>query len=309
MSNSWEQTLIEEVVLSHITEQRRRRRWGLFFKSVLTLLIIISMIYNFWPDSRAPSKQAHTAIINIEGVLSSEEGLGADNIISSLRQAFEAPKAQGIILQINSPGGSPVQAGYVYDEIRRLKALNPEKKVTAVIVDVGASAAYYIASAADMIYADKASIVGSIGVIMPNYGFVEVMKKIGVEQRTLYSGRHKNMLDPMSPVNGEEKAFVQQTLNRVHQQFIDAVKMGRGERLKEDPTLFTGLFWTGEEALTLGLIDGLGSAEFVAREIIQAEDIYDYTKEFSFLDKLSKRLAAEMTGQMKQMMSGVSLRW
>ena len=303
MSNTWEQKLIEEVVLAHVTEQRRRRRWGIFFKSAFLFLIAGSFIYNTWPDRMASSKHPHTAMIDIQGVVSAEEGVSADEITSSLRQAFEEPHAKGIILRINSPGGSPVQAGYVYDEIMRLKALYPDKKVYAVIADLGASAAYYIASAADMIYADKASIVGSIGVIMPNYGFVEVMKKVGVEQRTLTSGLHKNMLDPMAPVNAEEKQFVENTLKVVHHQFINAVKKGRGDRLKEDPQLFTGLFWTGEQALPLGLIDALGSSGFVAREIIKAEEIYDYTEQPSFVDKLSKRLGAQMKGQMKQMMT------
>jgi protease-4 len=300
MSNTWEQKLIEEVVLSHVTEQRRRRRWGLFFKGTFLFLILASIVYNFWIDRMASSKQPHTALINIQGVISAEEGVNADEIMSSLRQAFEEPRVKGVILRINSPGGSPVQAGYVYDEIMRLKALYPNKKVYAVIADLGASAAYYIASAADMIYADKASIVGSIGVIMPNYGFVEVMKKLGVEQRTLTSGIHKNILDPMSPIDVDEKRFVENTLKVVHHQFINAVKNGRGDRLQDDPKLFTGLFWTGEQALPLGLIDGLGSAGFVAREIIKVQDLYDYTEEASFVDKLSKRLGAKMKGQIHQ---------
>lgn len=302
MTNSWEQKLIEEVVLSHVTEQRRRRRWGIFFKSAFLCLIVGSIAYNVFSEGLSVTKHPHTALIDINGIIS-QEGVAADDVSASLRQAFDEPNAKGIILRINSPGGSPVQAGYIYDEIMRLKALSPEKKVYAVIVDLGASAAYYIASAADMIYADKASIVGSIGVIMPNYGVVEVMKKIGVEQRTLTSGEHKNLLDPMSPVKPDEKAFVENTLKIVHHQFIKAVKDGRGARLKDDPKLFTGLFWPGEQAVSLGLIDGLGSAGFVAREVIKAEDIYDYTYVPSLADKLSKRFGTQMKGQIKQLMN------
>ncbi len=232
----------------------------------------------------------------MRGVIADKESASADNIVSSLRTAFEDPKVKGVILRINSPGGSPVQSGYVYDEIRRLRALHPQIKLYAVISDLGASGAYYIASAADQIYADKASLVGSIGVTAAGYGFVGTMEKLGVERRTYTSGEHKAFLDPFQPQKADETQFWQSVLDTTHRQFIASVKQGRGDRLKDKdhPELFSGLVWSGEQALPLGLIDGLGSASSVARDVIGEKELVDFTVQESPFDRFSKKLGASV---------------
>jgi len=271
--------LIEKLLNGLFVEQRRARRWGIFFK-LLTFAYLFGLLAIFLigkelsPDV---TLQEHTAIIEVKGPISSEDEANADSIIWALREAFKEEKAKAVIFRINSPGGSPVQAGYIYDEIKRLRAKTPNKPVYAVITDIGASGAYYIAAAADEIYADKASLVGSIGVVAGGFGFVDLMEKLGVERRLYTAGKHKAFLDPFTPSNEEEKQFWQSVLDTTHQQFIDQVKQGRGDRLKNDPKLFSGLVWTGEQALKLGLIDGLGSASYVAREIIKVEKLVDYT--------------------------------
>ncbi len=297
MSNTWEQNLIQEVLLAQVQEQKRRRRWGIFFKLLVVGLIVFSVWQNYKPNATGPVKHAHTALIEVRGIIGGEE-VDADDVVQSLRQAFNQDSAKAIILRIDSPGGSPVHAGYIYDEIMRLRKQKPEKKIYAVIEEVGASAAYYIAAAANDIYANRASIVGSIGVIMPNFGFMDSMKKLGVEQRTITSGDHKGFLDPFSPMKPDEKAFAQTLLNTIHQQFIAAVKEGRGERLKSDPVLFSGYFWTGEQAVGLGLIDGLGSTGSVARDIIGIEDVYDYTISRNWIDRLTHRMGATLRIQL-----------
>lgn len=279
-SKEWQ--LLEKVALASVVEQRRTRRWGIFFKS-LTFIYLFAIIGLFSAggdkvtgiDVRA--KETHTAVVKIHGLIMDEESASAGVVIAGLRKAFEAPKSKAIVLAINSPGGSPVHAGYVYDEIIRLRALHPEKKVYAVISDLGASAAYYIAAAADEIYADKASLVGSIGVISASFGFSEAMQKLGIERRIIVAGKNKAFLDPYQPLKDEDKAFWQESLQLIHRQFIEQVKQGRGDRLSEGEELFSGLIWSGEQAVELGLIDGLGSAGFVARNIIGAEELVDYS--------------------------------
>ncbi|KZZ33060.1 S49 family peptidase, partial [Oleiphilus sp. HI0086] len=219
----------------------------------------------------------YTALVNLEGVIASGEEANADFLVTGLRAAFEAEGTQAVVLRINSPGGSPVQSGYVYDEIKRLRGLYPETPLYAVISDIGASGAYYIAAAADKIYADKASLVGSIGVVASGFGFVDTMKKLGVERRLYTAGAHKGFLDPFSDEKGDEVEFWESVLNTTHQQFIAKVKEGRGERLKVDEEIFSGLIWSGEQALEKGLVDGLGSAGYVAREVVGAEEIIDFT--------------------------------
>lgn len=271
--------LIEKLVMSLQSEQRKSRRWGIFFK-ILTFVYLFALLFMF----RAPvesgldaSAGEHTALIEIRGPIAADEEANADNIVGALRDAFEAPDAKAIVLRINSPGGSPVQAGYINDEIERLRQAHPDKKVYAVISDIGASGAYYIAVAADEIYADKASLVGSIGVVAGGFGFTGVMDKVGVDRRLYTSGEHKAFLDPFSPEEPEEVKFWNQVLDTTHQQFIEQVKEGRGDRLKDSDELFSGLIWTGEQALGLGLIDGLGSASYVAREIVGQEELVDYS--------------------------------
>jgi protease IV len=277
-SGSKEWKLIEKTVATLGVEQRRARRWGIFFK-LLTfgyLFVLLGVMSNGL-SSTSITADTYTALVEIKGVISDQDEANADTIVSGMRAAFEAEGAKAVVLRINSPGGSPVQSGYVYDEIKRLRGLYPEKPLYAVISDIGASGAYYIAAAADEIYADKASLVGSIGVTASGFGFVEAMEELGVERRNYTSGEHKSFLDPFSDVNEEEVVFWKTVLDSTHQQFISKVKEGRGERLKESDKLFTGLIWNGEQALDLGLIDGLGSAGYVAREIVGAEDIVDFS--------------------------------
>ncbi|MGD8408384.1 MAG: S49 family peptidase, partial [Thiohalophilus sp.] len=276
----WEQDLINRLAFAALNEQRKSRRWKIFF-----MLLIISYLFLvfFTVANREPSVTAnlisrkHTALIEINGVIAADKEASADNIVTGLRNAFENDNAAGIILRINSPGGSPVQAGYIYDEINRLRELHPDTKVYAVISDIGASGGYYIAAAADEIYADKASIVGSIGVVMHNFGFTEAMDKLGIERRLYTAGENKGFLDPFSPAKKEDVQHIKRMLGNIHQQFIDAVKKGRGDKLGDDPKLFSGLIWTGEEGVELGLIDGLGNSSYVAREVIHAENIVNYT--------------------------------
>ena len=271
--------LIEKMLNGLFIEQRRARRWGIFFK-LLTFAYLFAILGLFFANSSLTDEaipDEHTAIIEVKGAISAAEPANADTIIWALRDAFKAEQARAVILRINSPGGSPVQSGYIYDEIKRLKANYPEKPVYAVITDIGASGAYYIAAAADEIYADKASLVGSIGVVAGGFGFVDLMEKVGVERRLYTSGEHKAFLDPFSPKDDAEAEFWQSVLATTHRQFIDQVKQGRGDRLKDDPELFSGLVWTGEQAVELGLIDGLGSSSYVARDIVKVERLVDYT--------------------------------
>lgn len=273
--------LIEKLVMSLQSEQRKSRRWGIFFKLLtfgylFALLLMIQFPLGGALESAAKGK--HTALVEIEGTIAADELASADNIVGSLREAFEAENSVGVILRINSPGGSPVQSGYVYDEILRLRGEYPEKKVYAVISDIGASGAYYIAAAADEIYADKASLVGSIGVVAGGFGFTGIMDKLGVDRRLYTAGENKAFLDPFSPEEEEEVKFWQDVLETTHSQFIESVRKGRGGRLADDEQLFSGLVWSGEQALELGLIDGLGSSSHVARQVIGQEDLVDYSR-------------------------------
>ncbi|HET9843836.1 MAG TPA: S49 family peptidase, partial [Gammaproteobacteria bacterium] len=245
----WEQNVLQNILLTSVKEQRSGRRWGIFFKSAF-LLYLIFVLFLFWPSNRKKLeyRHPHTALVTIEGVISPTDEANADAIVTGLRNAFESGYSKGIILRINSPGGSPVQSSYIYNEIRRLRARHPEKKLYAVISDVGGSGGYFVACAADEIYANESSIVGSIGVLMPNFGFTETIQKLGIEQRTITAGENKMFLDPFSPVVEQQQAFAQKLVGNIHHHFIQAVKEGRGERLKEDPTIFSGLFWTGDQA-------------------------------------------------------------
>jgi protease-4 len=296
-SKSWK--LLEKTLLAGVQEQRRARRWGIFFK-FLTFAYLITALILFVPGvglkKAATTSDSHTAVIDVRGMIADKESASADNIVTSLRAAFEDAGTKGVVLRINSPGGSPVQSGYIYDEIRRLRAEYPQTKLYAVISDLGASGAYYIASAADQIYADKASLVGSIGVTATTFGFVGTMEKFGVDRRVYTSGEHKAFLDPFQPQKQEETEFWQGVLDTTHKQFIASVKQGRGERLKdaEHPELFSGLVWSGEQALKLGLIDGLGNTSYVAREVIGEKEVVDFTVQESPFDRFAKTLGASM---------------
>ncbi len=292
-SPTWERELIEKISLASIEESRRARRWGIFFK-LLAFAYFAVLLYLLLPtdivDSVKGLQKKHTALVEVKGIIAQDAEASADNIITGLRNAFEDKNTKGVVLRINSPGGSPVQAGYVYDEIRRLKKKYPKIPVYAVAVDLCASGGYYIASAADKIYADKGSIVGSIGVLMSSFGFNEAMKKLGVERRLLTAGKHKGIMDPFSPASEEDRKFIHGLLDRLHKQFITAVRQGRGDRLHETKDIFSGLFWSGEEAVDLGLVDGLGNASYVAREVIKAEEIVDFTPQEDIFERVAKKL-------------------
>lgn len=307
----WEREVLNRLVFATLKEQRRARRWSVFFK-LLFMIYLFVLLFLFKPDwqnfgmleDKETAGGKHTALIEIDGIISPETEASADKVISGLRAAFEDELTAGVILRINSPGGSPVQAGYINDEIVRLREKYQDKNIPlyTVITDICASGGYYIAVASDKIFADKASIVGSIGVLMNGFGLVEAMEKLGVERRLLTAGEHKGFLDPFSPLKPEDVSHIKGLLDDIHQQFIDTVKTGRGTRLKytEQDKLFSGLVWTGEQALALGLIDGLGSSSYVAREIIKAEKIKDFTLKPNYLDRFAERLGTTMANTFAQ---------
>jgi protease-4 len=303
----WERQTLEKLAMAAVKEQRRARHWGIFFKSLTFIYLFLLLFLALdWIGGEAGVTGGHTALIDIQGVIASDSATNADAVISSLQSAFENEQTKGIILRINSPGGSPVQAGLINDEIVRQRKLHPEVPVYAVVEDICASGGYYIAVAADKIYVDKGSIVGSIGVLMDGFGFTGTMDKLGVERRLITAGDNKAILDPFSPVNPEHRAFAQNLLEQVHRQFITVVREGRGERLKETPEMFSGLFWTGETSIELGLADALGSSDYVAREVIKQENIVDFTTHEGFADRFAKRFgAAAMNTLLK---SPISLR-
>jgi len=283
-----------------LREQRRTRRWGNFFKC-LFVLYLFALLAISWPSVSKNlffNAEKITALVEVNGIIAPDSDAGADFVVTGLRKAFEDKKTAGVILRINSPGGSPVQSGYINDEIRRLKEKHPDIPVYAVIQDICASGGYYVAVAADAIYANKASIVGSIGVRMDGFGFVEAMEKMGVERRLLTAGESKGALDPFSPVSQTDVAHVKSLLREIHEQFISTVKDGRGTRLSTTTDLFSGLFWTGEKSLELGLIDGFGSASFVAREIIKAKEIVNFTPQHNLVDRFAKRFGAEIVARL-----------
>ena len=289
--------LLEKTLLASVQEQRRSRRWGIFFKSLtflylIGMLVLLSPLANF--DGAAAAGKPHTALIEVRGVIADRQEASADNLVTSLRRAFKDEQTRAVVLRINSPGGSPVQSGYVYDEITRLRALHPDIPVYAVIADIGASGAYYIAAAADEIYADKASLVGSIGVTAAGFGFVDTLDKLGIERRTYTAGEHKAFLDPFQPERPDERAFWQGVLHTTHQQFIDQVQKGRGDRLKDHPDLYSGLVWSGEQAVELGLVDGLSSASAVARDLVGAQDMVDFTHRESPFQRFSRQLGTSI---------------
>jgi protease IV len=290
----WERATLEKLVFATIKEQQSARRWKMFMRLLWLAIFgaIAWFVYNTDNVSTSISTP-HTAVIEIRGEIASGAEASAVKVLSSLVSAFEDPGAQAIVLLIDSPGGSPVQAGIINDEITRLKALH-NKKVYAVVEETCASAAYYIAAAADSIYVDKASLVGSIGVLMDGFGFTGLMDKLGIERRLMTAGDNKALLDPFSPQDATQRAYIQTMLGEIHTQFITVVRQGRGDRLKETPEMFSGLVWSGQQAVTLGLADGLGSLDYVAREIVKAEDIVDYTQRENLGLRLAKRFGASV---------------
>lgn len=305
----WEKKLIEELALASLKEKRTARRWGIFFKLAM-LVYFVSLVVLYYsplePGKLEKSADEHTALIEINEVISADTTSSADYVVTALRDAFEDKKTKGVILRMNTPGGSPVQAGYINDEIYRLKKLYPDTKVYAVITDVCASGGYYIAAAADEIYADKGSMVGSIGVLMNSFGFEHAIEKIGVTRRLYTSGEHKGFLDPFIEPKEQDVLHAKDMLSNIHKQFVDVVKKGRGDKLKDDPLLFSGYVWTGEQSLELGLVDKLGSSSFVAREVIGAEEIKDFTVSEAFIDRFAKKLGASVATKMAEI-SGFNL--
>lgn len=291
--------LIEKLVLSMQDEQRRQRRWSIFFRlvtfaylGILLLMFLSAMYADGMSGAHSSEREKHVALVRLSGMIVDGSDASANRVVSGLRRAFETELATDIILSINSPGGSPVQSGYIYREIQRLKEEYPDKQLLAVINDLGASGAYYVAAAADEIYVDPASIVGSIGVIMGGFGFTEAIDRLGVERRVLTAGDNKAMLDPFSPWEESQKAHAQQLLDQVHAQFVDAVITGRGDRLDrtQDHRLFSGLIWSGEDAVELGLADGFGSPGQVARDVLENDNVVDYTFEPHPLDRFMRGL-------------------
>lgn len=302
--NQTTEAMLERVAQQLLRQQRSDRRWRTFFR-LAWLGLALAVAWALFSDrigQPAPSAP-HTALVEVRGQITDDSEASAELLISALRDAFADEGAKAVVLRINSPGGSPVQSGIVNDEIRRLKALH-DKKVYAVVEDVCASGAYYIAVAADEIYVDKASIVGSIGVLMDGFGFTEAMKKLGVERRLLTAGEHKGFLDPFAPIDPQEEAHAKLMLKEIHEQFIQAVRQGRGKRLKETPDMFTGLIWNGTRGIDLGLADGLGSLDYVAREVVKAEDILDYTPQEGLAERLARRIGSAIGEHLKPWAKG-----
>lgn len=294
-SSTWERQVLEDLAFAALKEQRTSRRWGYVFKGLMFAYLVAILMLAIPSSDITTLSEKHTALVEINGVIAADAEANADTIVTGIRNAFDSPNAQGLIIRLNTPGGSPVQAGIINDEIKRLQETRPDFPVYAVIQDICASGGYYIAVAAKEIYADKASIVGSIGVRMDSFGFTETIKKLGIERRSLTAGENKAFLDPFLPMREQDVKHAHAMLDNIHQQFIDVVKDGRGDRLADNPDLFSGLFWSGEQALPLGLIDGLANSSTVARDIIGAEDIIDYTPRPNYLDRFAGKLGASIS--------------
>jgi protease-4 len=288
------EAVMTQFAQEYLRDRRSDRRWR-FIVRLAWLLLGIVLAWGWWAQAAhtSTSSAPHTALVELRGEIAADGPASAEFLLTGLKSAFEDDSAKAVVIRINSPGGSPVQAGILYDEIRRLKTLH-NKKVYVVVEESCASGAYYVAAAADAIYVDKASIVGSIGVLMDGFGFTGAMEKFGIERRLLTAGENKGMLDPFSPLQDKQRAFALTMLAQIHQQFIHVVKEGRGTRLKDDPDLFSGLFWNGEQAVKLGLADGLGNLDSVARDIVKAEDIIDYTPKENVAERLAKRFGASV---------------
>lgn len=303
----WERALLEKLAFASLREQRARRRWGIFFK--LALLVIVGFaVWGTFDFSAADMETmgSHTALVEIDGVIEAGGASSADKIIPALNRAFADDSAVGVIMRINSPGGSPVQAGMINDEITRLRAAYPKKPLYVVVDEMCASGGYYIAAAADRIYVNKASIVGSIGVLMDGFGFTGLMEKIGVERRLLTAGENKGFLDPFSPQTAKHKEYAQTMLDEIHQQFIAVVRKGRGKRLKETPDMFSGLYWSGAKAVELGLADGFGTIDTVARDELKSEDMIDYTQHEGLPERVLKKFGASVgSGAVKSIWGGM----
>ncbi len=304
--NSWEHGVLEKLAFETLAEQKRARRWRVF--TSLAWLGFFFLIFIFVNGGTGGTRDGvltdkHTALVELKGVIASDSNASADKIINSLQAAFKDKGTVGVVLRINSPGGSPVQSGYINDEIQRLRAKHKDIPLYVVVQDLCASGGYYVAAAADKIFVDKASMIGSIGVLMDGFGFTGAMEKLGVERRLVTAGTNKGFLDPFSASNPEQQKYAEQMVTEIHNQFIKVVRDGRGKRLKEIPEMFSGLVWSGEKSITLGLADGLGSLDYVAREVLKAEQIVDFTQEDSFSDRLARRLGTAASESFWQTLS------
>jgi protease IV len=308
-NGGWEREALERIAMAAITEQRAARRWRIFFRfAFLAVLVLIAWSVFDFSGARVEGGGRHTALVSLDGEIASDTAANAEDINSALDSAFDDDGTAGVILHIDSPGGSPVQASIINDEIHRLRAKYPAIPLYVVVGDMCASGGYYVAAAADKIYVNKASIVGSIGVLMDGFGFTGLMDKLGVERRLRTSGENKGFYDPFSPDTPKMDAHAQEMLDQIHQQFIDAVKAGRGQRLKDSPDIFSGLFWTGQKSVELGLADGYGDTDFVAREVIKAPDVVDYTVKQSISDRVAKKFGASVgAGAVHSLISGAKL--
>lgn len=303
----WERALLEKLAFAALQEQRARRHWGIFFKFTFIALLIGGAWLAFeHTNAEVETFGPHTALIDIDGAIERGSAGAAETVIPALNKAYADDNAAGIILHINSPGGSPVQAGMINDEIMRLRKLHPQKPLYVVVDEICASGGYYIAAAADRIYVDKASIIGSIGVLMDGFGFTGLMDKLGIERRLMTAGENKGFMDPFSPQTAKQKAYAQDMLNEIHRQFIDVVRKGRGKRLKETPDMFSGLFWSGAKAIEMGLADGYSTVDNVARDEFKAEDIVDYTEHEGLSERVLKKFGAAVgAGAAKSVWGGV----
>jgi protease-4 len=293
---NWERSVLEKLARAALDEQRRGRHWGIFFKMLtfIYLFVLLFIALGWIGGKERPLPGKHTAVVEVTGLIAADAEASAERVNAGLQAAFKNSNTAGVILRMNSPGGSPVQAGQINQEIRRLRGLHPHTPVYAVVEDICASGGYYIAAATDKIFVDQASIVGSIGVLMDGFGFTGTMDKLGVERRLLTAGENKGFLDPFSPLDPTQREYARKMLGEIHAQFINVVKQGRGNRLKDAPELFSGLVWTGQRSVELGLADALGSVEYVAREVIKAEDIVDYTTRENLAERFARRFGATM---------------
>lgn len=305
----WERRVLERLALEVLAEQRRRRRWSVFLRlSTLALVAAVLWVVGGFAEVEPLDGGRHTALVSLEGEIAAKGEVSADHVVASLQAAFADAGTQGVVLRINSPGGSPVQAGIISEEILRLRALHPEVPVYAVVEDICASGGYYVAAVADRIFVDKASIVGSIGVLMDGFGFAGLMERLGIERRLLTAGDNKGFLDPFSPQQPKQLAHARVMLQEIHTQFVDTVRKGRGERLKETPEMFSGLMWSGAKSVEMGLADGFGTVDSVAREVIKAETIRDYTQKQNLAERFAQRFGAGMAERAASVLAGSPLR-
>ena len=306
----WERKVLEKLAMEAINEQRRARRWGVFFKMLgflyVGVLLVMAADLEGWGSENKGGR--HTALVELQGVIQAKGDANAEDVITALQAAFTDKGTAGVVMRINSPGGSPVQAGIINDEIGRLREKHPETPFYVVVEDICASGGYYVAAAADKIFVDKASILGSIGVLMDGFGFTGSMDKLGVERRLLTAGENKGFLDPFSPQNARHKEHAQGMLNDIHQQFIDVVRKGRGKRLKETPEMFSGLMWTGSKSIELGLADAYGTVDTVARDVIKAEEVRDYTMKPNLAEKFARRFGADAAAAFAKGLTQFSVR-